>query len=122
MLALEYCWVGDWDESNWSWGFAYGAYPHQNNSQALIVADVADVANVIDIKILRAKFPLLHIDSTSITVCKKCADDREDASFNIPASTKYNIYNVYYTSNTCINREKVHIPQTFGDKNSCERT
>jgi len=123
MVALEYCWILNRDESNWSWGFAYGAYPHQDNSQALIVADVAvvaNVANVIDIKASRAKIPLLDIDSRSITVCKKCAHDREDAYFNIPASTKYNTYNVYNTSNTCIDyikRDQVNTPCAC-----CERT
>ena len=46
MVALGYCWIVNLDESNWSRGFTYGAYPHQDNSQALIVAFVADVAVV----------------------------------------------------------------------------
>jgi len=116
MVALGYCWIVNWDESNWLRGFTYGAYPHQDNSQALIVAFVADVAVVIDMKrVSRAKFPLLLVDSRSNTVCKKCADKRVDAYFNISASTKYNTYNVYNTSNTCIDclkRDKVNTPCT----------
>ena len=122
MVALGYRWIVNRDESNWLRGFTYGAYPHQDNSQALIVAFVADVAVVavvavvIDMKrVSRAKFPLLLVDSRSNTVCKKCADKRVDAYFNISASTKYNTSNVYNTSNTCIacfKRYKVNTPCT----------
>jgi hypothetical protein len=68
------------------------------------VADVAVVAIVIDgEKRKRAKFPLPLVDSRSIIGYKKNANKGDQASFNIlQASAKYNTYNVYNTSNTCI--------------------
>jgi hypothetical protein len=53
------------------------------------VADVAIVAIVIDRKRgMRATFPLLFVESRLIIGCKKNANERDDASFNILASTK----------------------------------